>query len=209
MFKGNLTVAELKKHGGFGLGTFNNIDGEMIVLEGEVYQVGEDGAARVAPPEAHTPFAVVTTFIPDITVIASGEMDREALETYIHTLLPSRHVIYALKVEGVFDRVQMRSEGPHQRPGTKLADVVRDQVVFERVNIAGTLVGYWFPADAEGIDGVGYHFHFISADRSTGGHVFDYQIVNATLAFAAIDEVSIVSVLEGNSQQETTSTRLF
>jgi acetolactate decarboxylase len=37
----------------------------------------------------------------------------------------------------------------------------------------GTLVGFWSPPYASGIEVAGYHFHFISDDRQVGGHVLD------------------------------------
>jgi acetolactate decarboxylase len=33
------------------------------------------------------------------------------------------------------------------------------------------MLGFRFPTYAEGIEVAGYHLHFISADRSRGGHV--------------------------------------
>lgn len=43
--EGDTTVKELKKHGDFGIGTFDDLDGEMIELDGKFYQIKSDGHA--------------------------------------------------------------------------------------------------------------------------------------------------------------------
>ena len=48
------TIADILARGDFGLGTFNDLDGEMVVLDGQVYQLRSDGIAyavtRTPPP---------------------------------------------------------------------------------------------------------------------------------------------------------------
>ena len=48
VYDGDVTIAELLRHGDFGLGTFNHLDGEMLVLDGVCYQLRGDGSAAVA-----------------------------------------------------------------------------------------------------------------------------------------------------------------
>ena len=43
-----IDVAELKRHGSTGLGTFVGVDGEMIMLDGQCYRAMEDGVVTVA-----------------------------------------------------------------------------------------------------------------------------------------------------------------
>src|SRR5262249_33600418 len=64
VYKGAVTVGELRKHGDFGLGTFEGLDGEMVVVDGRFYQVRSDGRITEPPDTAPVPFAVVTTFQP-------------------------------------------------------------------------------------------------------------------------------------------------
>jgi acetolactate decarboxylase len=54
-----------------------------------------------------------------------------------------------------------------------LTEVVADQHVFELADVEGTMLGFRFPSYVEGIEVGGYHLHFISADRSRGGHVLE------------------------------------
>ena len=43
VYKGNVSIRELRRHGDFGLGTFNSLNGEMLVLDGVCYQLRGDG----------------------------------------------------------------------------------------------------------------------------------------------------------------------
>ncbi len=51
VYEGNTTIADLLTHGDFGLGTFNELDGELIAFSSEVYQLRADGSARKARGE--------------------------------------------------------------------------------------------------------------------------------------------------------------
>jgi len=65
VYDGDISFQELKQYGGFGLGTVNALDGEMIGLEGKFYQIKADGIAYPVDDSMKTPFAVVTFFEPD------------------------------------------------------------------------------------------------------------------------------------------------
>ena len=54
-----VTVNELLQHGNIGLGTFEDVNGEMIVLDGECYRATEDGTVWKADPDMGVPFASV------------------------------------------------------------------------------------------------------------------------------------------------------
>jgi hypothetical protein len=56
------------EHGDCGLGTFANLDGEMVVLDGRVYQVQGTGRVSEDSPDAGAPFDVVTRFSPQADV---------------------------------------------------------------------------------------------------------------------------------------------
>src|SRR3954469_6076841 len=62
IYGGVVTIGELKQHGSFGLGTFDGLDGEMLALDGDFYQVLGDGTVLEARNDARVPFAVVTAF---------------------------------------------------------------------------------------------------------------------------------------------------
>ena len=60
--QGVVTVGELKRHGDLGLGTFADLDGEMVVVDGRFWRVPGTGAVREAADSDLAPFAVVTSF---------------------------------------------------------------------------------------------------------------------------------------------------
>ena len=65
LYQGAVRVSRLLRHGNFGLGTFIDLDGEMVVLEGTCYRVGSDGAVAPVEGDRLIPYAVVTRFSPD------------------------------------------------------------------------------------------------------------------------------------------------
>jgi acetolactate decarboxylase len=53
---------------------------------------------------------------------------------------------------------------------------VQSQPTFELRDVHGSLVGFRFPDHARGLNVAGYHFHFITDDRSAGGHVLGCRL---------------------------------
>ena len=58
--------------------------------------------------------------------------------------------------------------------------MVKGQATFYLTGTSGTLVGLWFPASLSHVNVPGYHFHFLAADRSVGGHVLDVRAGDVT-----------------------------
>lgn len=172
-FDGDLSFAELAAHGDLGLGTLNRLDGEMIALEGQFFRADVDGGVHPIPPEAKTPFAVVTRFEPRVEASLSGPFDHEELLARIDALTPASAPSCAVRLDGRWELVRARSVPAQTPPYRPLTEVVADQHVFELADLEGTMLGFRFPAYVEGIEVAGYHLHFISADRRRGGHVLD------------------------------------
>ena len=180
-YDGDVSFGELRKHGDFGLGTLDAVDGEMIALDGRFYRVAGDGTVGEIPDSARTPFAVVTFFEPDLTVPLGDPLDHPALLERVDAVL-SGGACHALRIEGSFELVVARSVHRQVKPYPPLADVAADQSVFTLRDVEGTLVGFRFPDYASGFEVPGYHLHFISGDRTRGGHVLDCRLNRGTLA---------------------------
>jgi acetolactate decarboxylase len=172
-FDGDLSFAELAEHGDLGLGTLNGLDGEMIALDGEFFRADVDGAVDRIAPDAKTPFAVVTRFEPEVDERIGGPLSHAELLARLDALVPTAASSCAIRLDGRFELVRARSVPAQSLPYRPLAEVVADQHVFELEDVAGTMLGFRFPAYAEGIEVGGYHLHFISDDRARGGHVLD------------------------------------
>jgi len=173
-FEGDLSFAELAEHGDLGLGTLNHLDGEMIAIDGEFFRADVDGRATPIGPQERTPFAVVTAFEPTVDErLPDEETSHEALLARLDELAPPEASSCAVRLDGRFELVRARSVPRQEPPYRPLTEVVADQHVFELREVEGTMLGFRFPAYVEGIEVAGYHLHFISADRSRGGHVLD------------------------------------
>ncbi|HET9592385.1 MAG TPA: acetolactate decarboxylase [Solirubrobacterales bacterium] len=173
-FEGDLSFAELAEHGDLGLGTLNHLDGEMIALDGGFFRADVDGNVNEIEPEERTPFAVVTAFEPTIDErLPDEQLSHEELLDRLDRLVPEDASTCAIRLDGRFELVRARSVPRQEPPYRPLTEVVADQHVFELEDIAGTMLGFRFPTYVEGIEVAGYHLHFISADRSRGGHVLD------------------------------------
>ena len=170
-YDGDLSFAELAAHGDLGLGTLNRLDGEMIALDGEFLRADVEGRIHPIAPQAQTPFAVVTRFEPTVDAEVGGPLDHEALLAGLDELVPAGASSCAVRLDGRFDSVRARSVPAQEPPYRPLTEVVAAQNVFELHAVAGTMVGFRFPAYVEGIEVAGYHLHFVSEDRERGGHV--------------------------------------
>jgi acetolactate decarboxylase len=172
-FDGDLSFAELAAHGDLGLGTLNRLDGEMIALDGEFFRADAEGVVRPVDPTERTPFAVVTRFEPTIEARFEAGLSHPELLARLDGSIPAGASSCAIRLDGRFERLRARSVPAQAPPYRPLAEVVTDQHVFELSAVEGTMLGFRFPAYAEGIEVGGYHLHFISADRARGGHVLD------------------------------------
>jgi acetolactate decarboxylase len=181
VYDGQLTVSDLKKQGNLGLGTFNALDGEMVVVDGKVYQVTVDGKVTRAPASEKIPFAAVTFFTPKIFIPLKQATSFAELTKLIDKALPTKNLIYALKIEGRFSKVKARSVPRQTQPYPTLAQAVEKQAVFTFTDVEGTMVGLRCPSFLNGVNVPGYHFHFLTKDRQAGGHVLDCSLANLTV----------------------------
>jgi len=176
IYDGEITYQELAQHGDFGIGTFNALDGEMIALDGEFHQIKADGVVYPVDSSMKTPFAVVTSFEPDRTVTLDKAVDYEQLEQYLDSLLPTKNIFYAIKITGEFEYIKTRSVPVQEKPYPKLVEVAKNQPTFEFSNVEGIMVGFRCPVYVEGINVPGYHMHFITRDRTSGGHLLECRM---------------------------------
>ncbi|WP_235856229.1 acetolactate decarboxylase [Methanolobus halotolerans] len=181
VYDGETDYESLKQHGDFGIGTFSGLDGEMIELDGIVYQIKDDGIAYPVNDSMTTPFAAVTFFDADTEDLITEPMNRSQTEDYLAALMPNRNIMYAIKINGTFDYVRTRSVPKQEKPYPKLVEVTKDQPTFELEQVNGVIVGYWLPSYVEGINVPGYHLHFITEDRTAGGHVLEFGITEGTV----------------------------
>lgn len=173
IFRADTTIGDIRRHGDFALGTFNQLDGEMVMVDGETYQVSGAGDVRPVGDDVGSPFAVAA-FFRELTrdELPAGFDSIEALFAQLADLLPSPNLMYALRIEGRFSLVRTRSV-PKQENYRPLVEVTRDQPVFERQDVEGLLVGFHTPQFMSSLNVPGFHLHFLSSDRTFGGHLLN------------------------------------
>jgi acetolactate decarboxylase len=185
LYEQNTTFTELKQHGDFGLGTFNDLDGEMIMLDGRIHQIRADGTAPSVNENEKTPFACVTFFNPDSFDDIEGELAKKPFEELLDMIIPSRNMLYAIRLTGDFEWIKARSV-PRQANYRPLADVAKEQTTFEFTDCRGTLAGFFTPDFMSSVNVPGYHLHYLSHDQQHGGHLLACRIRKARLAIQHI-----------------------
>jgi len=162
----------LLNYGDFGIGTFDHLDGEMVVLDGAIYQVRSDGTVTRIVDDTGTPFAVVVHFVADQDQIIDSASSFENLAKICNQYRDSDNLFYAFRIDGHFNHIHTRAMEA-TLDGLPLAQAAAIQPEFEFKDIDGTLVGLWSPQFSGSLNVAGYHFHFLSVDRTKGGHLLD------------------------------------
>jgi acetolactate decarboxylase len=191
IYQGAVQIAALREHGDLGLGTFESLDGEMVVVDGHFYQVRSDGSVREVQDNVLSPFAAVTAFSPDQSITLENCPDLSYLTSQFDALRQSDNFFYALRVDGTFDYIHARAMR-RTKEGIPLVQAAAVQPEFEFHNISGTLVGFWTPEYAKSLNVPGYHLHFVSADRTQGGHVLQCRGKNLRLQIQREGDYHIV-----------------
>lgn len=172
-YDGQISFEVLRQYGDLGIGTFDKLDGEMIEVDGQFYQIKADGAAYPVAGSALSPFAAVTYFDPDQNMVVDKEMNLAQLQERLDKAMSNKNMFYAIKITGEFPYVKTRSVPAQKKPYPRLADITKNQPTFELRNVKGTLVGFWCPAVSQGVNVPGFHLHFLSEDKTAGGHLLD------------------------------------
>ena len=171
-YDGIAPVADVASHGTLGLGTFDGLDGEMVVVDGVVWQVPVDGVPTPAPPDETTPYAQVISFHADRTVTIAQPTSCADLGPAIDAALGTTDQVLALRIEGRFSALQVRSEAAQTLPYRPLSEIIpAEQVVSDLGDVDAVVVGFRTADDLESVSPKGYHLHGITLDHTAGGHV--------------------------------------
>ena len=180
VYQGCVNVGTIKTHGDFGLGTYDSLDGEGMMLDGHVYQALGDGSVIEPADSASAPFWVSAEFEADRSVTIDSVDSWEDLCSHIDSLRRSENLFTAIRIDGVFDEIHYRV-ACKSAPGTDLVTATSHQAEFTLKNIPGTLLGFWSPTYARTFNIPGYHLHLLSGDHLHGGHVLGIHAKNLKL----------------------------
>ncbi|MBQ3446335.1 MAG: acetolactate decarboxylase [Synergistaceae bacterium] len=194
-YDGVITVKELKTYGDTGIGTFQSVNGELIMLNGTVYRALWDGSVEVASDDDTVPFTNVTFFDADVKKEGITAGDIEALKAIITEAAREhgRNQFYMAKVSGVVPYILVRSELAQHEPYKPLNDALKtDQREFEYKDVRGTVVALYCPEYMGGLNTPGWHLHFISDDGKKGGHVLELSVKDCLLEMDIISEFRMI-----------------
>ena len=177
----------LLNHGDFGLGTFENLDGEMVVLDGAIYQARSDGKVLNITDDVGTPFAVVTHFTADQDQTIESASNFEEITKICDQYRDSDNLFYAFRIDGRFAHIHTRAMKVPLN-GLPLAKAAAIQPEFEFTDVSGTLVGIWAPQFSSALNVAGYHFHFLSEDRTKGGHLLECSGKNLRIRVERVND---------------------
>ena len=198
VFDGVQPLAELKRHGDFWIGTFDALEGEMIVLDGVVYQAKADGRIYRVSDDITTPLATVTYFDRDYSVTTGTTMNFSVFSSTMSRQLPSQNIIYAVRIHGTFPFMKVRAIPAQHKPYPTLAEAAKNQSVYSYTDATGSVVGFYTPVFFRGLNVEGYHLHFISDNRQTGGHILDFTVpLNTTVEYDITPEFEMVLPTSG------------
>lgn len=196
-YDGVISIDELLKDGDTGIGTFGTLDGEMIVLDGVVYQAKSDGTVEVASDSMSTPFACVEYFteeisLPDLAGISDIQQLKDVLMTTMEKEVGNDNVFYMTKISGDFSMIHVRSVPKQEKPYRPLSEIAEEQQEYIYEEQPGTLVALYCPDYVEGINLPGWHIHFISEDKTKGGHVLDLALKSGSGAMDLITDYQMI-----------------
>ncbi|ORW32667.1 alpha-acetolactate decarboxylase [Mycobacterium paraense] len=191
VYDGDATVADILSHGDFGLGTFNHLDGEMVILDGICYRLRADGTASRAAPTDRTPFAAVTRFHGDFEIRVDDRAGRAEVATAIDRQIQSPNLIYAIRITGRFAELHTRTVMAQKPPYPPLTAATEEQAETAFTDASGTVVGFRTPDFEQGISVAGYHLHFLDEDRTAGGHVLDFTLEAGTVAVSGASQLHL------------------
>ena len=190
VYQGCVTVGDVKTHGDFGLGTYDSLDGEGLMLEGEVWQALSDGSVVKPDDSATAPFWACTTFEADKTETLSAVASWDDLLSQLDTMRNSQNLFIAFRIDGQFDEIHYRV-ACKASPGTDLVTATSHQAEFTLTGCDGTLMGFWTPTYAKTLNVPGYHLHLLTSDRQRGGHVLGIKARNLKVQMMNVNNVAI------------------
>jgi len=186
MYDGSATVGQLKSWGDTGIGTMHQLDGEMLVVDGVVYQVKYDGSVNRPADSETIPFATVVNFVPTKRIKLANIKSFKDFEAQVPQYIANRNVPVAVRFTGKFSFMHTRSVERQQKPYRPLIEASKNQAEFKFKDISGNMVGFLFPKYVKGMNVPGWHLHFIDKDRRCGGHILDFSLLDGELEICEI-----------------------
>ena len=189
-YYGSVSVEELKQKGDTGLGTFDGLDGEMIMLDGSVYKAKGDGTVEHVDDSETIPFCGITFLDEDETWTVENIETFDELVGLLNQKVEEygANRFYAARITGSFSEMNVRSEYAQEEPYKPLAEVLEtDQTFYDYSDVDGTIVAMYCPPYMSDLNASGWHLHFLSEDKAKGGHVLGLHLEKADISLDITD----------------------
>jgi acetolactate decarboxylase len=172
-----------------GLGVAAACDGEIITLDGSTWRIPASGKPEPVGSQFPLAFAIGAEAGVPLVRELTGKLGFDDIVACIDEVLHD-DLVAAVRLDGDFTNVLLRSEPRQVPPFRPLDEVLADEVHFAFEQWTGTLAGFRFPdrAAAEVIPAL--HLHALGADHLSGGHCHRAEIVRGTLRIW-LDDVTI------------------
>ncbi|MCH6198144.1 acetolactate decarboxylase [Aquiflexum sp. LQ15W] len=191
LYDGVYPVGKMMEKGDFGIGTFHALDGEMIILNDTLFQVVSSGEVLRPSGDILTPFAVITNFRSD-KQLSLVELSFDSLKGGFSHYFPTPNMFYAVKLQGEFRFVRTRSVPLQTKPYPDLAEVAAGQPEFDFENVTGDIVGFYSPNFVKGLNVSGLHLHFLTTDRTGGGHILNFEMKSGTMEIGLLSQYQLI-----------------
>lgn len=189
-YKQDTSIGEIKKYGDFGLGTFNNLDGEMVMIDGQVFQLSHDGFTYSVQDDTRTPFSAVTFFNPQIVEDFEGGFDHATFNSILEKMILSPNMLFAIRIDGEFDYVKVWSVS-RQENYKQLTESEDDRPVFEFTGMEGILAGFYVPRFIKSLCMPGFHLHFLTSDKKRGGHLQECSLKRMQITMQVLPKLTL------------------
>ncbi len=192
LYDAHIAYGEIKPYGNFGLGAPDKLDGEIVIFDNKFYQTQSSGKTSEVKDIEQTPFVIINNFKSDKSIKKAGTLTKDQLFRLLDSVLTKKNGIYAIHIRAKFITVKTRAFPKiTQKPYQPMAQLLSLQQFFNFENLEGDLIGYRLPSYMEGANISGYHFHFLSDDKSKGGHIIDLTMNDITIEIDELDGFSI------------------
>lgn len=158
------------------------------MVDGQVYHFNPENRSRSVNTIGIFPFIMIAQLKPTLTK-SLPSLAMPTLHTALAPLLPSKQNSFlSVRVDGVFSQVAFRMIPAPPREQQPLFDLLRRQRLQSAHNVRGLLFGFWSPGCSNGFSVAGFHLHFISDDRTAGGHVTGFEAWDVKLSAGVLKE---------------------
>lgn len=134
-----ISTKKLASMGNQGLGTFARMNGELLFLDGKVYQLQAEGNVREADETDQIPFAVSTQFSPQKTSKLQMR-DKNDIDNALNGFNDhAKNLFMTYRINGHFEYVKCRTVRGQEFKGQPLSELGKKQSVETYENVRGTI----------------------------------------------------------------------